>query len=301
MGETPLMAPDILCIGSVHWDIIGRTSRPIDRGEDVPGRISRTPGGVALNIAMAVARCGLRPAVLTAIGRDPEGEALVAACAALGVETAFSHRPGHLPTDCYLAIEDSRSLVAAIASAATLESSGASILDPLKDGRLGSASRPWSGLVALDGNLTQALVAEIASAPILAAARLRAAPASPAKAGNLAPLLAHPGVTFHVNLEEANLLSGRSCATAPEAAMALVAAGAGRALVTDGPRTVADAGRGLDLLVGQPPQVRVARITGAGDAFMAAHLAAEYRGASRETALQAALAAAAAHVSGDIA
>ena len=77
--------PDILCIGSVLWDIIGRSAIVMRQGSDVPGRITRLPGGVAMNIAMTLARLGLRPAVLTSIGRDAAGEELVAACARLGV------------------------------------------------------------------------------------------------------------------------------------------------------------------------------------------------------------------------
>jgi sugar/nucleoside kinase (ribokinase family) len=44
----------------------------------------------------------------------------------------------------------------------------------------------------------------------------------------------------------------------------------------------------------------VTRVTGAGDTFMAAHLVAERRGATRADALAAALEAAALYVSGDI-
>ncbi|RMH40599.1 MAG: kinase, partial [Alphaproteobacteria bacterium] len=51
--------PDILCIGSVLWDIIGRSASHMRVGSDVPGRISRLPGGVAMNIAATVTRFGL--------------------------------------------------------------------------------------------------------------------------------------------------------------------------------------------------------------------------------------------------
>jgi sugar/nucleoside kinase (ribokinase family) len=44
----------------------------------------------------------------------------------------------------------------------------------------------------------------------------------------------------------------------------------------------------------------VARVTGAGDTFMAAHIVTERDGADRPTALARALAAAATYVSGDI-
>ena len=72
--------PDILCIGSVLWDVIGRTAAAMRLGSDVPGRITRLPGGVAMNIAMTLRRFGLRPALLTAIGRDAEGDELLAVC-----------------------------------------------------------------------------------------------------------------------------------------------------------------------------------------------------------------------------
>jgi len=46
-------------------------------GSDVPGRITRLPGGVAMNIAMTLANFGLTPALLSAVGRDIEGDELV--------------------------------------------------------------------------------------------------------------------------------------------------------------------------------------------------------------------------------
>ena len=47
-----------------------------------------------------------------------------------------------------------------------------------------------------------------------------------------------------------------------------------------------------------PPEVLVTRVTGAGDTFMAAHIAAESRGEGRAQALALALQAAATYVSG---
>ena len=48
--------PDILCIGAMLWDVIGRAPRRMAPGADVPGRIRHIPGGVALNVALALAR-----------------------------------------------------------------------------------------------------------------------------------------------------------------------------------------------------------------------------------------------------
>ncbi|MGL4235226.1 PfkB family carbohydrate kinase [Tabrizicola sp.] len=294
------MTADILCIGSVLWDIIGRSPTAMRLGSDVPGRITRLPGGVAMNIAMTLRRFGMTPALLTAIGRDAEGDELVAACDRMDLLTAHVYRSDDLPTDRYMAIEGANGLTAAIADAHSLEAAGDKILRPLADGRLGTTAAPWTGPIALDGNLTESLLAEIAASPLFRAADLRVAPASPGKAGRLLPLLKHPNATLYVNLEEANILSRTDSTTAPEAASALLARGAHHVLVTDGGQPAAEGRRGEGVIEGHPPPVLVTRVTGAGDTFMAAHLVAERAGSSRQAALDHALRAAATYVSGDI-
>jgi sugar/nucleoside kinase (ribokinase family) len=292
--------PDILCIGSVLWDIIGRTDLALAPGNDKPGRIARVPGGVALNIAMTLVRFGMRPALVSVIGNDVAGRDLRAACEGLGLDCRGLLVDPDLPTDSYMAIEAQGALVAALADARSLEAAGDRILAPLSDGRLASAAAPWAGPVALDGNLTEALLAEIAESPLFSAADLRVAPASPGKAERLRPLLHHPRATLYVNREEAGLLTGTRPANAAAAAEALVAAGARRVLVTAGAEMAVEASAGGTLTV-VPPPVEARRITGAGDTFMAAHIAAELAGAAAAEALQTAVAAAASYVSGDLA
>lgn len=288
----------ILCIGSVLWDIIGRSASHMRAGSDVPGRIARLPGGVAMNIAMTLRRFGMAPQVLTAIGRDAEGEDLIRAALAHGVGTDFVYRSDDLPTDRYMAVEGANGLIAAIADAHSLEAAGAKVLAPLFDGRLGDAARPFAGLIALDGNLTETLLAEIAASPAFAASDLRVAPASPGKAERLRPLIGHPSATFYVNREEAGIIGHCQYGDAAEAAAALHGLGVARALVTDGARVAAvcDA---TGLLTAMPTEVLVTRVTGAGDTFMAAHIAGEAHGAAPQAALNAALAAAATYISGD--
>ncbi|MEY3306055.1 MAG: hypothetical protein RLZZ413_93, partial [Pseudomonadota bacterium] len=165
--------PDILCIGSILWDIIGRSATSMRLGSDVPGRITRLPGGVAMNIAMTLRRFGLRPALLSSVGQDAEGEELVAACQRMGMITDALYRSADLPTDRYMAIEGANGLIAAVADAHSLEAAGERILAPLGDGRLGSPDAPWAGPIALDGNLTAALLSDIVASPLFAAADLR--------------------------------------------------------------------------------------------------------------------------------
>ncbi|MDJ1008082.1 MAG: PfkB family carbohydrate kinase [Paracoccaceae bacterium] len=289
----------ILCIGSVLWDVIGRSRASMRLGSDVPGRISRLPGGVAMNIAMTLRRFGLHPVLLTALGRDEAGDALLAYAARLGMETAHVYRSDDLPTDNYMAVEGANGLIAAIADAHSLEEAGDKILRAVSNGALASAEAPWAGPVALDGNLTETLLAEIAASPLFRAADLRVAPASPGKAERLLPFLDATHATLYLNLEEAGLLARARFDTAPEAAAALLQRGAARILVTDGGRMAAEAGPD-GVRTATPPEVLVTRVTGAGDTFMAAHIAAELAGAAPDDALRDALRAAADFVSGDV-
>lgn len=292
------MPTDILCIGSVLWDVIGRAASHMRQGSDVPGRITRLPGGVAMNIAMTLRRFGLTPALLTTIGKDEEGRELLNTCKAMGMNCDHVYISEDLPTDRYMAVEGANGLIAAIADAHSLEAAGDKILRPLANGALGTADQPYSGVIALDGNLTLALLEEIAHSPLFAAADLRVAPASPGKAMRLAPLLTHPNATLYVNLEEAGLLCQTTFKTSGEAASALMARGAHGVLVTDGGNS-ASVGNGNGVITQTPPEVLVTRVTGAGDTFMAAHIAAEIRGESPDVALASALAAAATYVSGE--
>lgn len=290
--------PDILCIGSVLWDVIGRSASHMRVGSDVPGRITRLPGGVAMNIAMTLRRFRMTPALLTAIGRDAEGEELLAEALRMGMVCDHIYRSDDLPTDVYMAIEGANGLVAAIADAHSLEAAGDKILRPLANGALGSADAPFRGPVALDGNLTEDLLQTIAASPLFAAADLRVAPASPGKAERLLALLGHPSATFYVNLEEAGLLCQTTFAHSAEGAAGLIARGAHRVLVTDGGNSASEGTAG-DIITQVPPAVMVTRVTGAGDTFMAAHIASEAQGMDRPAALRSALNAAATYVSGD--
>ena len=289
--------PEILCIGSVLWDVIGRSTQAMQAGSDVPGRVTRLPGGVAMNIAMTLRRFDLRPALLSVVGQDSEGVELIRKAEALDLNMNFLYRSENLPTDQYLAIEGSNGMIAAVADAHSLEAVGDKILAPLENGLLGTAERPFEGLIALDGNLTLALLAQIAASPLFTKCDLRIAPASPGKAERLLPLLGHKGATLYVNVEEAELLCQQSFSDAQVAAQTLVARGSNRVLVTHGPKVAALADSQVCVLAA-PPAVLPSRVTGAGDTFMAAHIAAELRGLRGVKALQSASNSAAAYVAG---
>lgn len=273
------MAHDILCIGGLHLDLVAQARGRMARGADEPGTVSRSAGGVAFNIARALAAQGLSVRLVSAIGTGPAAEGLEEAVRAAGVTPALLRCD--LPGDLYLAIEDTGGLVAAIAESRVLEAAGTAVLDGLGE---------WEGALVVDSNLPLPVLARLAGRP-----GLRLASAGSGKAARLAPFLGHAGAIFYLNRAEAGILAGHPAPGAARAARALVARGAARVIVTDGARPVAEA-EGATLRQAAPPPVTPARITGAGDAFLAAHVAAELRGAGREAALAAAVAAAAIHI-----
>lgn len=287
----------ILCIGSVLWDIIGRAPIAMRRGEDLPGRITRLPGGVAMNIAMALAGFDLPVALLSAVGRDAEGDELVRAARRMGLNTEYLFRTPDLPTDRYMAVEAENGLIAAIADAHSLEAAGMRILEPLTDGRLAGPDLQWAGLAVVDGNLPVEMLRLIATGSMFAACDLRIAPASPGKADRLKGFLGHRNAVLYLNLAEANLLCNGQHKQAADAAAALIALGLVRVLVTNGGGATAEARTGGFAQSQMPPVVPVSRVTGAGDMFMAAHIAAELGGKTAEGALRSALVATATYIS----
>lgn len=58
-------------------DVVLAPDRPLETGTDVPGRVALVQGGSAANTARWLARLGARATLISAVGRDPEGRALV--------------------------------------------------------------------------------------------------------------------------------------------------------------------------------------------------------------------------------
>ena len=293
------LSENVICIGSALWDIIACASRPMKPGFDVAGGIQRQLGGVALNVALALRAQGLSPALLTALGQDTDGDALVRDVSERQVDCRYVTRTDH-PTDSYLAIEHPNGeIFGAIADCASLEVVGAQILAPLADGRLGSPSVPFAGQIVVDGNLPSELLHYICTAPEFRAARLSFVPASPGKATRLASAIQSGRGTLYVNRTEAEILCNSKFHDSAEAARALCEAGAKRAVVTDGPRLASEADiNGVVSIL--PPKVQAITTTGAGDVFLAAHIAAEMKSGdqpdSAQLNLQHAVSAAAHHI-----
>ena len=60
-------------------DVVLRSERALESGTDVPGSVSFVQGGSAATTARWLARLGASVTLVTAVGRDPAGRALVEA------------------------------------------------------------------------------------------------------------------------------------------------------------------------------------------------------------------------------
>lgn len=276
----PARRPRLVCFGAAHWDVIGRRA-PGARGDDAPGTVERRPGGVALNLAIALVALGCAVTLVSAVGDDAEGRLLLEAAAAAGVATAgVVVHPG-LATGRYVAIERADGeLIAAVADAAALEATTPAHL-ALEIHRDADA---W----VLDANLPGSVIRALTTAP--ERPRLAANAVSEPKSVRLRAAL--PALDpLYCNRVEAEAICATGLGAARPAAEALLARGARRAVVTNGALAAADAGpHGVVALKPEPGAIRSA--TGLGDALMAAHLATTLGGAPAEAALAAGLAAA---------
>lgn len=275
--------PHLVCFGAAHWDILaqGRTG---GRGPDTPGVVRTRPGGVALNAAMGLAALGIAVTLVSAIGDDAEGQALLAAAEAAQVTTDLVLIYPDMPTGRYVAIERvDGDLVAAVADMTTL--------DAVQPGHLPLDRVPRADGWLIDANLPAPVIRAIAAHP--SRPPLFADAVSQTKATRLRNVLgALDGI--YCNRLEAESICAVGLNAARAAAEALVGRGVRRAVVTDGALAAADAGR-HGVAVQRPAAGPVRSVTGAGDALMAAHLAAVLRGARPEEALAAGLAAARRH------
>lgn len=75
-------------------DVVLAPERALEIGTDVPGRVMLRQGGSAANTARWLARLGVRTTLICAVGRDPEGRALVAALESDGVRVRATRIAG---------------------------------------------------------------------------------------------------------------------------------------------------------------------------------------------------------------
>ncbi len=93
-GAATARPPRVVVLGDLMLDVVLAPARPLAVGSDVPGRVMLRQGGSAANTARWLARLGARSTLLCAVGRDPEGRALVSALEGDGVKVRATRVAG---------------------------------------------------------------------------------------------------------------------------------------------------------------------------------------------------------------
>jgi len=84
----------VVVLGDLVLDVVVAPSRSLESATDVPGRVAFVQGGSAANTARWLARLGARATLITAVGRDATGRALVDAVRGDGVTVRASRIAG---------------------------------------------------------------------------------------------------------------------------------------------------------------------------------------------------------------
>lgn len=256
----------VVCVGAANLDRKLRSVDAIALRTSNPASQSESFGGVARNIAENLARLGTTVALLTAIGADSSGAALLDHADSLGIDVRGALRLEGCCSGTYTAVLDrDGEMVVALADMALYDRMAPAFIDARQ------AQLAGAGLVVADLNLPQETVAALASQARRAGTPLVLVAVSEPKMARLPVDLA--GVRLLIlNAGElaAHLKRALPDDDAIKAAMRDVQAqGARDVIVTRGARGVLVTTD--DGIVDLPaPAASVVDVTGAGDAFAAA-------------------------------
>jgi ribokinase len=278
----------VVILGVFVADTAYRAPRPPRMGETILGEhFALGPGGKGSNQAVAAARAGAEVHFITRLGRDPFAQMARATWAKAGVTPAVTEDPDSYTGAAYIFVESG-------------SGNNAIIVCPGAAGRITEADlTDRAALIRGAGvfvtQLEQPLPAAMAGLGIARAAGvttiLNPAPAAPLPAGMLGLCdLVTP------NESEAEALTGLAVTTpdqAAAAARALVAQGAGAAIITLGSQGCLFHDGARTLHVPAMDAGPVAETTGAGDAFNGGLAAALAEGQPIDHALRFATATAA--------
>jgi pseudouridine kinase len=254
-------------IGGATMDHAAFTFAPPVMGASNPGAASTSPGGVGLNLARDLARLGNRVRLVTRVGQDADGSAVIATATADGVDTTGTGVSTATRTATYrAALDNAGGLIIGIADMA--------IFDEITTERASAAIAAMpDGMLVVDANLPAPTLAFLTDAAAASARPVAAVAVSPAKAVKLTPLLDRLTLLFATRREAAALLGGPDDPSAPtrDLAVRLTGRGAAHVIVTDSADPLAAATRDeAHLFAPFPAHVR--SVNGAGDALAAGML-----------------------------
>jgi len=260
----------VLVIGAAGMDMVGRLSGEWEEGTSTPARIRFAFGGVARNVAENLARLSQPCTLLSAVGEDASGRALLGVLKEAGVDISAVQILPDQTTGAYLAVVDSHGRLRAALDDMTVLKAITPEVICAQEALFHSAR-----MVFLDANISAEAITEVFRLARKAGVPVSADPTSRHLAARLTPHLRD----IHLltpNAGEAEILLGRSIPpenpdSAVQAAQELVARGVRMAIISlaeFGAAYAAHENRG------HFPALRTAIVdpTGAGDALTAAVL-----------------------------
>lgn len=256
----------ILCVGASNLDRKLRTLGKLAIGTSNPARQSESFGGVARNIAENLARIGVPTALVTAVGDDSSGRALLAYADEVGIDTRGALRVEAAASGTYTAVLDhDGEMRVALADMAINDTLTPDFLATREQQRAGAA------LIVADLNLPHDAVASLLTGAARDGVPMVIVAVSEPKIDRLPRDL--QGLRLLIlNVGELATRVGRPLATDADISAACAEVqrdGAQDVIVTRGPLGVMyTASDGLRTLPAQPADV--VDVTGAGDAFAAA-------------------------------
>ncbi|NVK35497.1 MAG: carbohydrate kinase [Rhodobacteraceae bacterium] len=270
--------PEALCIGAIHWDTIAHAEQKVLRETSTPSKLKQKAGGVATNVARALARLDVSVTLLGATGNDPAAKAIEDQLQAESIKTCFSKRSS-FATGQYLALHDpDGGLAAACVDDAVLRTAPFSTFDGLAD------KAPGAKLWFVDANLTEEHLEHVGAQARDAKVRLIADGVSRAKVARLKRILKDIHLLV-LNYDEAealvgsfeNTVSNRHPHGPRELLEALGTLGANSILITNGSKPVHGRQKFANgetiLFERTPPSANIVDVTGAGDSLIAGTIA----------------------------
>jgi len=257
----------VVVVGGTNMDVVARTSAPLVPATSNPGRTRISPGGVGRNIAACLGLLGAPVRLVSAVGDDAFGDEALRVTAACGADVAAVRRVAGA-TGTYTAVLDDRGeLVAAVSDMA--------VVDALE---LDTVHLTDAALVVVDGNLARDQVARVVGAAADAGVPVAFEPVSVAKAARLADLV-HDLFLVTPNTDEVAALTGRDTADWRGSVGDLHARGVEHVWLRHGAEGSWMCSRDAEPVHLPAVGATVVDVTGAGDAMLAAWVAAWLGGA----------------------
>lgn len=279
----------VTVFGGATIDRIAQSFAQHVMGASNPGHAQRQTGGVGFNVAVVLARLGVAARFVSRIGADPDGDLVVAACTAAGVDASGISVSTQNPTAGYHATFDNQGeLIIGIADMEVCAELTPAVVGPH------AAAPRTDELWVVDANLPEETLTFLVAQAAATGTPVAALSVSPVKALRLAGLLDQLTILFTNRREAAALLGQDPNLAAGTAALAaeLSRTRQTRIVVTAGsePMIVARGGETRSFL---PLKTSITAVNGAGDSFAAGTIAAMSGGRSLNGAIRFGLAAAA--------